>query len=274
MNYIKDTNSKIITVEILKTMKQQQEKICCITAYDALFAKIFDDAGIDLILVGDSLANVFQGKETTLSVTLAEIIYHTKAVKSTVRRSFVVADMPFMTYQVNSEKAVRNAGKILKETGCNAVKIEGCTKKIIEAVENMNEIGIPVMGHLGLTPQSINKFGNYKTRGTEKIEAQKILDDAHSLEKAGVFAIVLEKIPSHLAKEITENISVPTIGIGAGKFCDGQILVYSDMLGMNIDFNPRFVRKYADLYNTVKEAVTNYSNDIKKSDFPNETESY
>lgn len=274
MNYIKDTNKKRVTVEVLKIMKQQKQKICCLTAYDALFARIFEEAGIDLILVGDSLANVFQGKETTLPVTLDEIIYHTKAVKKGANNTFIVADMPFMTYQITPDKAVKNAGKLLKETDCNAVKLEGCTTKIIQAIEYMNETGIPVMGHLGLTPQSINKFGNYKTRGIEKNEAKKIIDDAYKLEKAGVFAIVLEKIPSSLAKEISENISIPTIGIGAGNCCDGQILVCSDMLGLNIDFAPRFVRRYSELYDTVKNAVNNYSNDVRDTKFPNENESY
>ena len=273
MSYIKNRNSRV-TIKTLKEMKQQGRKICCLTAFDALFARIFEEADIDLILVGDSLANVFQGKETTLSVTLEEIIYHTKAVKSKIQRPLVVADMPFMTYQTNPDEALKNAGRILKETDCNAVKLEGCSARIIQAVEYMNEAGIPVMGHLGLTPQSINKLGSYKTRGTDKNEANKIIEDAYKLEKAGVFAIVLEKIPSTLAKEISENISIPTIGIGAGKFCDGQILVCTDMLGMNTDLNLRFVRCYANLHETIKNAVTNYSNDVLNSNFPNEDESY
>ena len=273
MSYLKDSNSKV-TIEKLKEMKQQRKKICCLTAYDALFARIFEEAGIDLILVGDSVANVFQGKATTLPVTLDEIIYHTKAVKSGVQRPLIVADMPFMSYQINPEEALKNAGKILKETACNAVKLEGCTAKIIQAIEYMNETGIPVMGHLGLTPQSINKFGSYKTRGTEKNEAKKIIEDARKLEEAGVFAIVLEKIPALLAKEISENLSIPTIGIGAGKFCDGQILVCTDMLGLNLDLNLRFARKYGDLYDVIKNAVLNYSNDVINSNFPNENESY
>ena len=273
MNYTKDKVGKI-TTERIREMKQQNRKITCITAYDALFARIFEEAGIDLILVGDSLANVIQGKDTTLSVTLEETIYHTKAVKSGTNRPLVVADMPFMTYQINPDETVRNAGRILKETGCDAVKLEGCNTKILKGIQCMDEIGIPVMGHLGLTPQSINKFGTYKARGIEEVEASKICEDAFKLEQAGVFAIVLEKIPAELAKKISESISIPTIGIGAGKYCDGQILVCSDMLGINVDFHPRFVRCYANLYETIKTAVTNYSTDIINSNFPNDTESY
>jgi 3-methyl-2-oxobutanoate hydroxymethyltransferase len=273
MNYTKDKIGKI-TTERLREMKQQGKKICCITAYDALLARIFDEAGIDLILVGDSLANVFQGKETTLSVTIEETIYHTKAVKSGTNRPLIVADMPFMTYQINADEAVRNAGRILKETGCDAVKLEGCNSKILKGIQCMDEIGIPVMGHLGLTPQSINKFGTYRARGTEEAEAARICENAFKLEKSGVFAIVLEKIPTELAKKISESISIPTIGIGAGKYCDGQILVCSDMLGINIDFHPRFVRRYANLYETIKNAVTDYSNDVANSTFPNDKESY
>jgi 3-methyl-2-oxobutanoate hydroxymethyltransferase len=237
-------------------------------------AKIFDVAGVDLILVGDSLANVFQGKDTTLSVSLEEMIYHTKIVKSAVSVPLVVADMPFMTYQISPNEALKNAGILLKETSCDAVKLEGCTDKILNAIKGMNEIGIPVMGHLGLTPQSINKFGTYKVRGTDEIEASKIKEDAIKLEDAGVFAIVIEKIPSQLAKEITASVSIPTIGIGAGKYCDGQVIVCNDMLGINVDFAPRFVRHYANLYDIIKDAVSNYTKDVKNNTFPNEDESY
>ena len=273
MNYL-DSRANKVTTERLRQMKQQGKKISCITAYDALFARIFEEAGIDLILVGDSLANIFQGKETTLSVTLEEIIYHTKAVKMKTNRPLVVADMPFMTYQINPDEALKNAGILLKETSCDAVKLEGCTPKIIKAIEYMDETGIPVMGHLGLTPQSINKFGTYRARGVEKDEADKIIEDAIKLEKAGVFAIVLEKIPATLAEKITNCLSIPTIGIGAGKYCDGQIIVYADMLGINIDFHPRFVRKYANLYDIIKNAVIDYSNDVTNSNFPSDNESY
>ena len=273
MDYLKDLPNKI-TTERLRIMKQQNIKICCITAYDAAFAKIFQLTGIDLILVGDSVANVFQGKHTTLSVTLDEMIYHGKIVKSVANRPLLVVDMPFMTFQIAPDDAVKNAGIILKETSCDAVKLEGCTDRIIQAIEYMTEIGIPVMGHIGLIPQSINKFGTYKVRGTNAFEAERILEEATKLEKAGAFAIVLEKIPSTLAKQITETISIPTIGIGAGRFCDGQILVCNDMLGLNVDFNPRFVRRYAQLHSIIKDAVNNYANDIRSGNFPDESESY
>ena len=273
MEYLKEKTLKI-TTERLREMKQQGKFISCITAYDASMAKIFEEAGVDLILVGDSLANVFQGKDTTLSVTLEEMIYHTKIVKSAVNVPLVVADMPFMTYQISANEALKNAGILLKETCCDAVKLEGCTAKILDAIKCMDEIGIPVMGHIGLTPQSINKFGTYRVRGTNIDEANKIKEDAIKLANAGVFAIVLEKIPAQLAKEISASISIPTIGIGAGKHCDGQILVCSDMLGINIDFAPRFVRRYANLYDVIKEAVSNYTTDIKNNTFPNENESY
>ena len=273
MEYIKERPLKI-TTERIREMKQQDKKISCITVYDAAMAKIFEEAGVDLMLVGDSLANVFQGKNTTLSVSLEEMIYHTKIVKNAVNMPLVVADMPFMTYQISPNEAVRNAGILLKETGCDAVKLEGCTNKILDAIRCMDEIGIPVMGHIGLTPQSINKFGTYKVRGSVEIEAKKIKEDAIKLENAGAFAIVLEKIPSQLAKEITSSISIPTIGIGAGKYCDGQIIVCNDMLGVNVDFAPRFVRHYANLYDIIKNAVSNYTKDVKNNTFPNDDESY
>ncbi|MDR0926898.1 MAG: 3-methyl-2-oxobutanoate hydroxymethyltransferase [Ignavibacteria bacterium] len=273
MPYLQDTHDKV-TTERLRLMKQRNQKICCITAYDGLFARIFEEAGVDLILVGDSLANVFQGKDTTLSVTLEEIIYHTKIVKSAVSRPLVVADMPFMTFQINPDEAVRNAGILLKETECNAVKLEGASNKILQAIEYMTEIGIPVMGHIGLTPQSINKFGTYRVRGKDLEEAEKIYNDAIKLEKAGCFAVLLEKIPATLSQRISQELSVPTIGIGAGQHCDGQILVCSDMLGLSIDFNPRFVRKYANLYDDIRKAVMSYTADVQNSTFPNADESY
>ncbi len=263
---------KVTTLRLLE-MKKAGIKISCLTAYDALIARILDESGIDLILVGDSLGNVVQGKETTLPVTIEETIYHTKAVLQGAKRPLVVADMPFMSFQVSPEEAFRNAGKIMKETGCSALKLEG-GKLVVDAIARMTEAGIPAMGHLGLTPQSINRFGTYKARGTTKDEADQILNDAKLLEEAGVFAIVLEKIPSELGKKITESLAIPTIGIGAGPYCDGQILVYTDMLGLTIDFSPRFVRRYARLYDGIKDATIKYTEDVKNKNFPNEQESY
>jgi len=257
----------------LKQMKKKGEKIACLTAYDALTAGLFDDAGIDLILVGDSLGNIVQGHETTIPVTIEDIIYHTKAVVNGAVRPMIVADMPFMSYQVSPEEAFRNAGRIMKETGCNAIKLEG-GKLVVDAIERLTDAGIPAMGHLGLTPQSINIFGSYRARGRSKEEAKKIYDDAIMLEKAGAFAIVLEKIPAELGKKISEAISIPTIGIGAGPHCDGQILVYTDMLGLTVDFNPRFVRRYAHLAKEIKSAVINFSDDVKSKEFPKMDESY
>jgi len=263
---------KVTTLRLLE-MKKAGIKISCLTAYDALIARILDESGIDLILVGDSLGNVVQGKDTTLPVTIEETIYHTKAVVQGAKRPLVVADMPFMSFQVSPEEAFRNAGKIMKETGCSALKLEG-GKLVVDAIARMTEAGIPAMGHLGLTPQSINRFGTYKARGTNKEEADQILNDAMLLEEAGVFAIVLEKIPAELGKRITESLTIPTIGIGAGPYCDGQILVYTDMLGLTVDFSPRFVRRYARLYDEIKVATVKYTEDVKNKNFPNEQESY
>lgn len=264
---------KAITTQRLREMKNLGLKISCLTAYDALMAKIFDEAGIDVILVGDSLGNVFQGLETTIPVTLDETIYHTKAVVRGTRRAMVVSDMPFMSYQVSAKEAFTNAGRILKETGANAVKIEG-GENVTDAISQMTAAGIPVMGHLGLTPQKIHQFGSYKARGTEPDEAEKIYKDAHLLQEAGAFAIVLEKIPATLAKKIAKSLDIPIIGIGAGPDCDGQILVYTDMLGLTIDFNPRFVRRYAELNEVIKKSVSQYSEDIREGKFPNDKESY
>lgn len=269
----KEINSRKVTTLRLKQMKEGGEKIVCLTAYDALMAKILDESGVDLILVGDSLGNIVQGLETTLPVTLEDTIYHTKAVVNGTTRPLIVADMPFMTYQVRADEAFRNAGRIMKEAGCNAVKLEG-GKNICDAVERMTGSGIPVMGHLGLIPQSINKFGSYRARGTDSDEAAQIYRDAHLLQEAGAFAIVLEKIPAELGKRITESLSIPTIGIGAGMYCDGQIMVYTDMLGLTVDFNPRFVRRYANLKDDIVKAVNKYGDDIRKQKFPNEKESY
>lgn len=264
---------KTVTTLRLKEMKKAGVKISCLTAYDYTIAKIIDKAGIDVILVGDSLGNVVQGNETTISVTIEDIIYHTKSVVKASERALVVADMPFMSYQVSGNEAFRNAGKIMKETNCTAIKLEGAGQNL-EAISRMTEAGIPVMGHLGLTPQKINHFGSYRARGTDPEEANKIIEDSLKIQEAGAFALVLEKIPKELGKEITEKLDIPTIGIGAGPYCDGQILVYTDMLGLTIDFNPRFVRKYANLNQTISNSVIDYITDIKKMSFPNDDESY
>lgn len=262
-----------VTTNQLGKMKSKGQPIVALTAYDALIARIFDDAGIDVILVGDSLGNVVQGHETTIPVTLDDIIYHTRAVNRGVRRALVVADMPFMSYQVSPEEAFRNAGRLMKEAGAGAVKIEG-GKRVADAVGRMTEAGIPVMGHLGLTPQSIYQFGTYRVRGKESDEAENILADAKLLEEAGAFAIVLEKIPAELAARVTASVEIPTIGIGAGASCDGQILVYADMLGLSVDFRPRFVRLYDSLHGRVTDAAKRYADDVRSHRFPNEDESY
>ncbi|MCS7229819.1 MAG: 3-methyl-2-oxobutanoate hydroxymethyltransferase [Candidatus Kryptonium sp.] len=264
---------KKVTTKTLLEMKKRGEKIAMLTAYDFLIAKLLDESGIDVILVGDSLGNVFQGHETTLPVTVDDMIYHAKAVCRGVKRAMVVVDMPFLSYQVSIEEAVRNCGRVLKETCAEGVKIEGGSE-IVDVIYKLTSIGIPVMGHLGLTPQSIHKFGSYDVRGVDEKEAEKILNDAKSLESAGVFSIVLEKIPAHLAKKVTESVSVPTIGIGAGPFCDGQVLVVYDMLGLFEEFKPKFVRRYAEIAKTIRNAFENYISDVKSGKFPNENESY
>lgn len=276
MNYAgssKIDNRKITTLT-LQEMKRVGKKIVCLTAYDALIGRILDESGVDLILVGDSLGNIVQGNETTLPVTLEQTIYHTRAVVNGAKSPFIVADMPFMSYQVSADEAFRNAGKIMKETGCEAIKLEGGNDVILKAVERMNEAGIPAMGHLGLTPQSIQRFGTYRARGKDPREAEQIFEQAHLLEDAGAFAIVLEKIPAELAKKITESLKIPTIGIGAGPHCDGQILVYTDMLGLTVDFSPRFVRRYAYLYEEIKNAISQYTIDVREQSFPSSEESY
>ncbi|MFN3269085.1 3-methyl-2-oxobutanoate hydroxymethyltransferase [Bacteroidetes/Chlorobi group bacterium Naka2016] len=276
MDYIgsKSVDPRKVTTFRLQEMKNAGVKIVCLTAYDALIARILDETGIDVILVGDSVGNVVQGLETTIPVTLDEIIYHTKAVVRGAKRPLIIADMPFMTFQVSADEAFTNAGRIMKETGCGGVKLEGASEIILQAVRRMTESGIPVMGHVGLTPQSIHKFGSYRARGRDPKEAESIFQDAVNLEQAGAFAVVLEKIPADLAKRITETLKIPTIGIGAGPHCDGQILVYTDMLGLTKDFNPRFVRRYANLYETISEACRKYAEDVRNIDFPNESESY
>lgn len=273
-NYTSDIDPRQVTTQRLKEMKKAGIKITCLTAYDALISRILDESGIDLILVGDSLGNIVQGHETTIPVSLEDTIYHTKAVVNGCKRPLIVADMPFMSYQVSPEEAFRNAGRIMKEGGAAAVKLEGGHKYVQSAIARMTEVGIPVMGHIGLTPQSIHLFGTYRARGTDEEEADKIFEEAHILEESGAFAIVLEKIPSRLGKRITEALTIPTIGIGAGPWCDGQILVYTDMLGLTVDFNPRFVRRYANLYDLTKDAVRDYCNDVRNMNFPGEEESY
>jgi 3-methyl-2-oxobutanoate hydroxymethyltransferase len=254
-------------------MKQSGEKITALTAYDYLIAKFLDEAGIDIILVGDSLGNVVQGNPTTLAVTLDEMIYHAKIVKKAVRTALMVVDLPFMSYHVDLQEAVRNCGRVMKEAGCDAVKLEG-GERVAETVKHLVKVGIPVMGHLGLTPQSINIFGTYVTRGTDPKEARQIMKDAKILEEAGCFSIVLEKIPASLAKKVTASVKIPTIGIGAGIECDGQILVTYDMLGMTEEFRPRFVRRYLDLASELKNAFRSYIKDIKEKKFPSRSESY
>lgn len=268
-----EANFRKVTTKSLQLLKKQYIRISALTAYDFITAKILDEAGIDIILVGDSLSNVFQGNETTLPVTMDEMIYHTKAVAKGAKRAMIIVDMPFMSYQGNSDEAFTNAGRIMKETPAGAVKMEGGIR-IAPKVERITEAGIPVMGHIGLTPQSIHQFGSYKARGKDKDEAKQIIADAEALEKAGAFAVVLEKIPKNLAKEITGILSIPTIGIGAGMHCDGQILVTNDMLGLTTDFSPRFVRRYAELSEVIKNSVENYVSDIRAGNFPTDEESY
>jgi 3-methyl-2-oxobutanoate hydroxymethyltransferase len=264
---------KKITTHTLQKMKANGEKISMLTAYDFSFAKIFDAAGIDVLLVGDSAGNVIAGYETTVPVTLEQMIYHAQSVVRAVNRSLVVVDMPFGTYQGNSDIALASAIKIMKETGGHSVKMEG-GEEIIESIKKIVNAGIPVMGHLGLTPQSIYKFGTYTVRAKEELEADKLRNDIKLLEQAGCFAVVLEKIPASLAKEVTASVSIPTIGIGAGGDCDGQVLVMHDMLGITTEFKPRFLRQYLNLGEQIDTAVKQYVSDVKRGDFPNESESY
>ena len=264
---------KKITTNTLQRMKANGEKISMLTAYDFSFAKIIDNANIDVILVGDSASNVMAGHETTLPITLEQMIYHASSVMRAINRCLVVVDLPFGSYQSNSEIALASAIRIMKETGAHAIKLEG-GEEVLESVKRIISAGIPVMGHLGLTPQSIYKFGTYNVRAKEKDEANKLRNDAKLLEEVGCFGIVLEKIPAQLAKEVTESLSIPTIGIGAGKFCDGQVLVMHDMLGINTEFRPRFLRQYLNLYEQVNQAVEQYITDIKSGDFPSDNESY
>lgn len=264
---------KRVTTHILHAMKAKKEKISMLTAYDFSLAKIVDDAGIDVVLVGDSASNVIHGHETTLPITLEQMIDHASAVVRGISRALVVVDLPFGYYQGDSKNALKSAIRIMKESGAHAIKMEG-GDFIVDSVRRIVSAGIPVMGHLGLTPQSIYKFGTYTVRAREEQEAWTLKKDALSLQEAGCFAIVLEKIPQKLAAEVSKTLEVPTIGIGAGPGCDGQVLVTHDMLGINKEFSPRFLRRYANLYDIMKEAVENYIADVKAIDFPSEKEAY
>jgi 3-methyl-2-oxobutanoate hydroxymethyltransferase len=266
-------NYKKITTNTLQEMKNNGEKISMLTAYDYTLAKIVDGGGIDIILVGDSASNVMAGHETTLPITLNEMIYHAASVVRAVDRCLVVVDMPFGSYQGNSLEALSSAIRIMKESGGHSVKLEGGAE-IIDSIQRILTAGIPVMGHLGLTPQSIYKFGTYSVRAKEEEEAEKLIEDAKLLEETGCFAIVLEKVPAKLAKRVSESVSIPIIGIGAGSDVDGQVLVLHDMIGMTHEFNPRFLRRYLNLYEDITGAVQNYVSDVKSEDFPNEKEQY
>lgn len=264
---------KKITTNTLQKMKANGEKISMITAYDFSFARIFDGAGIDVILVGDSASNVMAGNETTVPMTIEHMIYHAQCVVNGIDRCLVVVDMPFGYYQSNSDIALASAIRIMKETGGHAIKLEG-GEEVIDSVKRIVSAGIPVMGHLGLTPQSIYKFGTYNVRAKEQAEADKLRRDAQLLQDAGCFAVVLEKIPANLAKEVSESLQIPTIGIGAGPHCDGQVLVMHDMLGINTEFKPRFLRQYLNMHEQVTSAVQRYITDVKQKDFPSDAESY
>jgi len=265
--------AKKVTTHTLQEMKRSAEKITMLTAYDYSLARLVDDAGIDVILVGDSASNVMAGNDTTVPITLDQMIYHAQCVVNAVDRALVVVDMPFGSYQGDSKLALKSAIRIMKESGGHAVKIEG-GDEIVDSVKRILTAGVPVMGHLGLTPQSIYKFGTYSVRAKEEDEAEKLLEDAIALQNAGCFSIVFEKIPADLAKRVSESLDIPAIGIGAGADCDGQVLVLHDMLGITKDFSPRFLRRYADLGEVVDRAVRDYIGDVRKGDFPSEDESY
>lgn len=264
---------KKVTTHVLHEMKDRGEKISMLTAYDYTMAKIVDHAGIDVILVGDSASNVMAGHETTLPITLDQMIYHASSVVRAVNRALIVVDLPFGSYQGNSKEALNSAIRIMKESGAHAVKLEG-GKEVTESIERILTAGVPVMGHLGLTPQSIYKFGTYSVRAKEEEEAKRLISDAKALEKAGCFAIVLEKIPAKLAETVAKEVLIPVIGIGAGGGVDGQVLVFHDMVGLTHEFSPRFLRRYLSLYDEIKNAVGQYINDVKSKDFPNANEQY
>lgn len=273
MEDMTDKKYSRVTTKSLQEMKQNGQKIAMLTAYDYSFAGLVDKAGIDIILVGDSASNVMAGHETTLPITLDQMIYHASGVVRAAKRSLVVVDLPFGTYQSDSKEALRSAIRIMKESGAHAVKVEG-GEQVKDSVERIIQAGIPVMGHLGLTPQSIYKFGSYTVRAKEKHEAEQLLHEVKLIEKIGCFGIVLEKIPALLAKKATDSIKIPTIGIGAGANVDGQVLVLHDMLGMNKEFSPRFLRRYCDLDKIIHQALTKYGKDVKSKNFPNESEQY
>lgn len=262
-----------VTTNTLQVMKQQGEKISMLTAYDFSMARILDDAGIDVLLVGDSASNVMAGHETTLPITLDQMIYHAQSVVRAINRCLVVVDLPFGTYQGNSKEALNSAIRIMKETGAHAIKLEG-GEELIESVKRIISAGVPVMGHLGLTPQSIYKFGTYVVRAREEAEAEQLVKNAHLLQEAGCFSIVLEKIPASLGKRVADEVKIPIIGIGAGGGVDGQVLVMHDMLGINKEFSPRFLRRYLNMYDQIKTATEQYISDVKSKDFPNEKEQY
>jgi 3-methyl-2-oxobutanoate hydroxymethyltransferase len=264
---------KRVTTHVLQEMKDRGEKIAMLTAYDYSMARILDEAGIEILLVGDSASNVMAGHETTLPITLDQMIYHAQSVVRAVTRAMVVVDLPFGSYQSNSEIALSSAIKIMKESGAHAVKLEGGSE-VEESIQRILKAGIPVMGHLGLTPQSIYKFGTYTVRAKEEQEAQKLRDDAKLLDEIGCFSLVLEKIPAKLTKEVSESIAIPTIGIGAGQHADGQVLVTHDMLGITKDFKPRFLRRYAELFDVMTDATQRYIADVKAKKFPNDKEQY
>ena len=272
MSTYTEDNRKVTTRRLIE-MKQRGEKISMLTAYDYSMASLIDEAGMDVILVGDSASNVMAGNVTTLPMTLDQMIYHGKSVVRAVKRALVVVDMPFGTYQGNSKEALASAIRVMKETHADCIKLEGGAE-VQESIERILCAGIPIMGHLGLTPQSINKFGTYAVRAKEEAEAEKLVEDAHLLERLGCFSIVLEKIPAALATRVAQELTIPVIGIGAGGGVDGQVLVMHDMLGINQNFSPRFLRRYADLHSIITSAVQNYIRDVKSCDFPNEKEQY
>lgn len=282
MSYLGDNTDKLspigskakkITTNVLKQMKANGEKISMLTAYDYSLAKLVDGAGVDVILVGDSASNVMAGHETTLPITLDQMIYHAQSVIRAINYALVVVDLPFGSYQGNSKEALTSSIRIMKESGAHAVKLEG-GREVKESIERILTAGIPVMGHLGLTPQSIYKFGTYEVRAREEAERKRLLEDAKMMEEVGVFAIILEKVPADLAKEVATLVDIPVIGIGAGGGIDGQVLVLHDMLGINKEFSPRFLRRYADLHTVITDAIGQYIKDVKSSDFPNEKEQY
>jgi 3-methyl-2-oxobutanoate hydroxymethyltransferase len=263
-----------VSVLDLQAMKQRGERIAALTAYDHLFARILDSAGVDLVLVGDSLAHVVLGLDTTLPVTLDDMIYHARAVRRGIRRALMVVDMPFLTYQVSIEDALRNAGRVLKETGAEAVKVEGGSPRMAETVDALVRAGIPVMGHLGLTPQSVHALGGFRVQGREASSADRLRDEARRLEEAGAFSIVLELVPGALAEEVTQGLRVPTIGIGAGVGCDGQVLVLHDMLGLNREFRPRFLRRFGELGDAADHAVRDYVGAVKRAEYPGDEHTF